>query len=342
MKSIRFNLFLFLFILLLSACEKTLVGPVAPNNSEENFEKLWQEYDRLYGSFRVKNINWDALYAQYRPLVKPTTSDAELMTIMTNLLRPLDDNHVFLRPLRSTGLKPFNGGLLGRQKFEDYDKAVAQAYLTDKKTYGNAIIYGKLRPDIGYINLLHFDNNFNFYTKALDDILNELEATKGIVVEMRENDGGEDRVSQYIANRFASEKHLSFTSRLRNGPKHSDFAAPLKFYTEPAGHYQFTKPVVVLTRRAVFSAGETFVLAMKQNKNVTLVGDSTGGGIPDAMRRELPNGWVFRVPIADVRGPKGESYEGIGIAPDVLIKNKKTDLAAGKDEALETAISLID
>ena len=341
MKTIRIYIFLFFAILAFPACEKVLIGPVAPNTPEENFEKLWQEYDRMYGSFEVKYIDWNALYAQYRPMVKPTTTDAELFSIMVNLLRPLDDNHVFLRPLRTSGLKPFEGGILGRRKFEDYDKNVAQKYLTEKKTVGNAIIFGKLTSEIGYINLLHFSNDFNFYTKAMEDILDELKETKGIVIEMRENDGGEDRVSQYIANRFASEKNLSFTSRLRNGPKHTDFAAPLHFYTEPKGNYQYTKPVVVLTRRVTFSSGETFVLGMKQNKNVTLVGDSTGGGVPDAMRRELPNGWVFRVPIADVRGPKGESYEGIGIAPDILIKNQKLDLQAGKDAALEKAIELL-
>ncbi|PSR52761.1 peptidase S41 [Adhaeribacter arboris] len=326
----------------MAACEEALVGPPSPNNPEENFEKLWQEFDRLYGSFEVKQINWTAVYHQYRPQVKSTTTEAELYQIMVNMLTPLDDNHIFLRPLRSTGLPPFSGGILGRKTFTDFDKSVAEKYLIEKKTHGNAIVYGKLSASIGYINLLHFENDYFFYVKALEKILKELRDTKGIVIEMRENDGGEDRVSQYIANRFASEKHLSFTSRLRNGPKHSDFGPLLKFYTQPEGDFQFTKPVVVLTRRATFSAGETFVLAMKQNKNVTFVGDSTGGAVPDAMRRELPNGWVFRVPIADVRGPNGESYEGIGMAPTILIKNKKEELKAGKDAALEKAIELID
>jgi C-terminal processing protease CtpA/Prc len=261
---------------------------------------------------------------------------------MVALLTPLDDNHIFLRPMRNTNLPPFSGGILGRQKFEDFDKQVAEKYLTEKKVYSDAMVYGKLKNNIGYLNLLHFSNNFSHYTKAMDEVLDALKDTKGIIIEMRENDGGEDRVSQYIANRFASEKHLSFTSRLRNGPRHSDFGPKLEFYTQPAGKFQYTKPVVVLTRRATFSAGETFVLAMKQNKNVTLVGDSTGGALPDAMRRELPNGWVFRVPIADARGPLGESYEGIGIAPNNLVKNTKTELQAGRDKALEKAVLLLE
>ena len=73
---------IYLFLLIgLGACEKTLVGPAAPNNPEQNFEMLWQEYDRLSALIPVKNINWQALYNQYRPQVKPTTTDAELFKI---------------------------------------------------------------------------------------------------------------------------------------------------------------------------------------------------------------------------------------------------------------------
>ncbi len=83
--------------------------------------------------------------------------------------------------------------------------------------------------------------------------------------------------------------------------------------------------MVVLTQRATFSSGETFVLAMKRNKQVTTVGDSTGGAFSDAVKRELPNGWIYRVSIADVRAADGNNYESIGLAPDVLIQNRKED-----------------
>jgi carboxyl-terminal processing protease len=172
-------------------------------------------------------------------------------------------------------------------------------------------------------------------------VLGELKSAKGIVVEMRENDGGEDRVAQYIANRFASERHLSFTSRVRNGPQHTNFGSELHFYTEPQGSFQYTKPVILLQRRATFSSGETFVLAMQQNTNVITVGDSTGGGFSDAVRHELPNGWNIRVPIADVRAADDKSYESIGLAPNRLVKNTKQELASGRDKALEMALQLL-
>jgi hypothetical protein len=325
----------------LTACDKVLIGPERPNTPEQNFEYLWQTFDRLYGTFEVKHIDWQARHDEFRPQVTPATTDAELLAIMARMLDPLDDNHIFIRPLEGSGAPNYNGGILGRRAFDDYDKAVAARYLTQRHTYGNDMVYGWLTPEVGYLNLLAFDNNLDYYPKAMDTVLGELKGAKGIVVEMRENDGGEDRVAQYIANRFASERHLAFTSRVRNGPRHSDFGPELRFYTEPAGSFQYTKPVVLLQRRATFSSGETFVLAMKQNRNVLTVGDSTGGGFSDAVRHELPNGWNIRVPIADVRAADGRNYESIGLAPDFLVKNTRQELTAGRDRALEKAIQLL-
>ena len=326
---------------LLSACEKTLLGPQTPNDPEANFEALWHEFDRLYVTLETKNMDWNVLYTQYRLRVHAATTDRELLTVMGQMLDPLDDDHIYIRPLRERGLPYYEGGILGRQKFEDFDAKVTEAYLSEKKSYGNDIEYGWLTPEIGYLKLKSFDNNFKYYPEAMDKVLGELRDADGIVVELRDNGGGEDRVGQYIANRFASRRSLSFTSRLRNGPRHSDFGPILSFYTEPQGSFQFTKPVVVLIRRATFSAGETFVLAMQQNDNVITVGDSTGGAFSDAVKRELPNGWIYRVPIADVRAADGKNYESIGLAPEVLVQNRKEELASGQDKALETAIRLL-
>jgi len=218
---------------------------------------------------------------------------------------------------------------------------VAQSYLSKKIVYDRALEYGFYPGNIGYINLKSVDEDIVVYRKAMDVILEKLKDTKGIIIELRENDGGEDRVSQYIANRFATERHLSFSSSLRNGPKHTDFAEPILFYTRPEGSYQYTKPVVVLTNLNTFSAGETFVLAMLQNKTVTTVGGVTGGALSDAIKREMPNGWLYRLPVADVRDANGKNLEGIGIEPHIKVKNSKEDLKAGHDKVLEKALQIL-
>ncbi len=342
MKNLLPILFSISALMLSSGCEKELLGPEVPNTPEQNFEALWQEFDRMYGTFTVKGIDWQALYQQYRPQVSANTTEQELFLIITQLLDPLDDNHIYLRAPRSAGILDYSGGILGRSQQDDYSSSVLEQYLQTRYNYGKAFTWGWLTADIGYIHVHDLSYDYNYYPEAMDHILNALKDANALVVDVRENWGGEDRVSQYLANRFATTTSLSFTARLRNGPSHTDFGPELRFYTRPEGAFQYTKPVVLLTRRATFSAGETFVLAMRQNANVRVVGDTTGGALSDAVRRELPNGWVYRLPIADVRAADGKNYESIGIAPDVLVKNTKEELEAGRDNTLEVALGLLD
>src|SRR5690606_1788671 len=106
---------------------------------------------------------------------------------------------------------------------------------------------------------------------------------------------------------------------------------------EPTGGTRYTKPIVLLTSRWTGSAGETFTLAMDELPHVTLLGDHTSGGFSDNIARELPNGWFCFMSIGDYRAADGQSYEGIGVAPDIRLVNTKDDILAGRDRALEQA-----
>ena len=342
MSKISKQLFLaFTFVAVLGSCSKTLIGTEKSNTATSNFNVLWQDFDEHYAAFIPKKVDWQAQYLKHRMQVTDTMSNVSLYAVLTGLLDVLDDNHIYLRPLKETGLPWYSGGILGRTKVEDYDRRVAETYLKEKIVYNKALEYGFIEGNIGYINLRNEEEDISVYYKAMDVILEKLKNTKGIIIELRENDGGEDRVSQYIANRFATQKHLSFSSRLKNGPGHADFAAPLDFFTEPEGSFQYTRPVIILTNLNVFSSGETFVLAMLQNSNVEMVGGITGGALSDAVERELPNGWAYRLPIADVRDAHGKNLEGVGITPHVTVTNTREDLQSGRDKVMEKAIQLL-
>lgn len=318
-----------------------MLGEPKRNTPTENFQALWQDFDEHYGAFEPKKINWKATYHQFQPKIKDTMSNRTFFDVCSQMLDVLNDNHVYLRPTKETGLPWYNGGILGKTKVQDYNKQVALSYLSSHKKLNASIEYGTFPNNIGYIKLLAFDENIDTYHDAMDKVLTELKNSKGIIIELRENSGGEDRVAQYIANRFATQRKLSFTVSLRNGPKYTDFSDPIVFYTKPEGDFQYTKPVIVLTNLSTFSSGETFVLAMLQNSNVKIVGGVTGGALSDAVKRELPNGWLYRLPIADVRDASGRNLEGIGIEPHIAVKSTKQELESGHDKVVEKALELL-
>jgi hypothetical protein len=145
----------------------------------------------------------------------------------------------------------------------------------------------------------------------------------------------------------AGERHHDRRRALRD-PQRDDHRAEGRARAAPharrlvrLGRLAYDGPIVVLQNRGLFSAAETFVLAMRTRPDVTFVGDSTGGGSGNPIPRELPNRWVLWVSRWQVTTPGGSWYEGIGLAPDVLESVSEQDLARARDPILERAIELL-
>ena len=98
---------------------------------------------------------------------------------------------------------------------------------------------------------------------------------------------------------------------------------------------------MVLTDRYTISAVERSVMAFKTLPNVTLVGDTTNGAHGTMIGRELANGWYYSLVPQKVELFNGNSYEGIGLAPDIFVKNMPDEILLGTDRVLETAIEAL-
>jgi carboxyl-terminal processing protease len=98
----------------------------------------------------------------------------------------------------------------------------------------------------------------------------------------------------------------------------------------------------VLTDRYTISAGERSVMAFKTLPNVTLMGDTTNGAHGTMIGRELANGWFYSLVPQKVELFDGKSYEGIGLAPDIPVKNQLSEIESGTDKILQTAIEIFE
>jgi len=330
---------LLIFACICLGCKGKLVDPDPANTPESNFQILWQEFDKLYAFFEYKNIDWDSVYTVYHPQVTPQTSDRQLFSTLSSMLSILKDGHVTLDT-------PF-----GFYNYQDWWKThpvnykqslIENGYLKNgfEVVGGGNIMFGRLNSELGYIHISKFwgekDWVFDF-----DIALESLRNCKGLVVDVRGNGGGQTKDSDYIASRFVPKKTLYAYVKWRNGPNHNDFTAPEALYVEPADKWQYQNPVVLLTNRQCFSTTEAFILSMRILPNVTVVGDTTGGGSGNPIRRELPNGWIYQVPRWILFTPDMKPFEGIGLIPDISVNMKAEDFISGKDTILETAMSLL-
>jgi len=334
---------LILFGLLLFSCDKVLLDEELPDNPVANFESLWKEFDDKYGLFAVKQIDWDSVYAVYRPQIDQAHSSTELYNVLKEMLARLNDSHVALLPTKGSGLPFYQSGALGKlDSMADFSLDVVKAnYLHDSKFADPFFMYGLLDNNIGYIHIEGFSDLPKFLEDPMNEVLSALENTDGLIIDVRGGYGGEDLAGQYIAGRFARERKVYMKTRVKSGPGENDFTSFQTWEIEPEGGFQYQKPIVVLTHRFTISARETFCLAMKTLPQMTFIGDTTAGAFSNQINRELPNGWGYSLSIGEWIDAENISHEGIGLVPDILVKNQKSDLLNGQDEALETAIQAL-
>ncbi len=321
------------------------------NDPEKNFEYLWKTFDERYGIFLPKRVDWDLLYKVYRPKVTSNSTDDELFEIISDMLGHLNDLHVRLDskdPARSFRSGASMEELIKRfgsfENFLDFfhTRPVHKKYIKGDlvERHDNIFAYGWLDDDIGYFHFNKF-NGIEESSKTIDEIVEYFKSARALVIDVRRNGGGDDRIGKAIADRFADKRRLYMITQMRNGPKHDDFDKPHYWYVEPGGPVQFTKPVILLIDEFSASAAENFALAMRVLPHATLVGDITAGCFADADALTLPNGWYFSVSINLFVDHSGFCWEGIGIPPDIRIVNTDEDVENGRDRVLECAMDLI-
>ncbi|HST60703.1 MAG TPA: S41 family peptidase, partial [Longimicrobium sp.] len=89
------------------------------------------------------------------------------------------------------------------------------------------------------------------------------------------------------------------------------------------------------------STSEFFAGGMQALGRARIFGvPSAGQALPSLMPR-LPNGDVLLHAVADFVGPDGEQWEGAGVIPDAVTPPARRALLAGRDPALESAVTWI-
>jgi C-terminal processing protease CtpA/Prc len=130
---------------------------------------------------------------------------------------------------------------------------------------------------------------------------------------------------------------------VKTGPGHNEFGELRPVSIEPrSGIIPYSKEIVFLTNRFTASGGEYMTQLFKNLPNSTHIGDTTMGAFGEITSiAELPNGWTFMYPCTLTTFPEGGSPEGIGLIPDILVENTKSEIESGKDNALEYAIEFL-
>ena len=219
-----------------------------------------------------------------------------------------------------------------------------------KKMDASVFDFSLLEGNVGLLKINTFrDNYYNRqFRDQFDKIYGEILQTDALVIDIRNNNGGNSGNGDYILGHLTGEPFATggkmgsrmyipyFASRGRKEQWYED-----EEYTAPsiAGKRIYEKPVVILVSGGTISAAENFCAAFRGMKRGLLIGVPTAGSSGNPITQPLIKG------IADVRiCPEtwfeldGKEFIGIGIIPDIRIRDTFNDFLTGRDAVLEEGL----
>lgn len=213
------------------------------------------------------------------------------------------------------------------KQFGDFEIAeiVANYYLKEDLTKDTWLMkWGKMENNVGYIQIksmflyanlnlndslvkangfvptymdaldrLNYDQQISEevagVSKLMDVIMQDLEETRHIIIDVRFNGGGQDAVALEILRRFNTDRKQIALKKARHN---NGYTTKTPIYLE-AAKSPYTKPVYLLTSQQSASATDMLALSSMELKNLKRIGSHTNGAISDALQKTLPNGWHY-------------------------------------------------
>jgi C-terminal processing protease CtpA/Prc len=233
------------------------------------------------------------------------------------------------------------------KKYGDFEIAdiVADCYLKEDLTKDSWLMkWGKMENNVGYIQIkamyLYADLNLNdslvkangFVTtymeafdhlnhqqqiseevagisKLMDVIMQDLEETRHIIIDVRFNGGGQDVVALEILRRFNSDRKQIALKKARHN---NGYTIKTPIYLESSKN-PYIKHVYLLTSQQSASATDMLALSSMELNNLKRIGSHTNGALSDALQKTLPNGWHYSLSNEVYTDNNDICYENIGV-----------------------------
>ncbi|MGD8374938.1 MAG: S41 family peptidase, partial [Acidobacteriota bacterium] len=183
----------------------------------------------------------------------------------------------------------------------------------------------RLEHNIGYLELTGFQEAARARETAVA-AMNFLANADALVIDLRQNGGGDPSMIQLLASYFFAEPVWLNSFYIRETDETRQFWTQ----AQVAGKRLADTPLFVLTSPYTFSAAEEFAYDLKNLDRAVVIGETTGGGAhPNRIEIFSELGVAVSVPFGRAINPvTGTNWEGTGVEPDVAC-------AAG--EALDVA-----
>lgn len=179
--------------------------------------------------------------------------------------------------------------------------------------------------DYGYIGI---NTMADGVVEDFDEALVTMKDKEGIILDLRNNGGGNSLNGDNIFRRFIQEK-----TRIWQGRS-----------IKPFETLSYSGDIIALVGPQTFSAAESFAFNLYDSGRATIIGETTrgdSGGGPTSFRTE--GGIYFRMPTRGLDySASGLPMEGFGLVPHIRVVESYHDFLNGEDRIVEKAIRMLE
>jgi len=317
----------------------TEVEPVNTADPLALFNRVHADVDAKFSFFDRANTDWSAIRSVYRDSVRSAGARRDADRAIGRMVQRLGDYHaVMITPNGSYSALP-----IPYPHHFDPNTVQGRYLVSSAGTPSRRIRYGRIAAshgtEVGYIAIPDFGGAG--WGAEIEDALTALVGVRAIIVDIRDNGGGDEGIARNVASRFYDRSRTYRISQFRTGAARSDFGSPMLVSLDPAGARRFAGPVALITNRFNGSSAEDFICMMRVLPQVTTVGDTTIGNGSNPLRIEYGNGYALLVPQSRQATPDGFIYQYVGLSPRVPVRWTAADSVGGRDPYLDAALQVL-
>lgn len=292
------------------------------------FAKLRELIQTRY-AYRERVVeDWSARFEQASARVTNARTDRAFAVAVRDLLAAAADQHVSVR--------------YGDKVYAPYQPLVEPLYRTfavrrtfELQRVSDRVFRGQTEDGIGYLLITGWQEDVD--VERLLGAVAEMAAMKALILDVRPNTGGDERLAQRVASWFVEGEKVYAKHRTIGADGQLGDAVAR---TVVGSDERFDRPTALLVGPRVMSSCEAFVLMMKQADDVQVIGQKTRGSSGNPVEHDLGNRVHVKLPSWQALRPDGSCFEGEGIAPDVFVPCTSRDLETS-EPTLEKALELL-
>lgn len=242
---------------------------------------------------------------------------------------------------------------------KEFYPPVKEIQLLDFKWYDNQLAYVA-------INSFKDPEIIELFLEKLPELMK----AKGLIIDLRQNQGGNTRngtgILQYLTNdtilygsrsltrnhipsfkawgRFANPSDTSAWAKKSLLMSQDRFYYPFDYYptTFKSNNQKISIPMVLLIGHKTFSAAEDFLIYADNQKHIIKIGENSHGSTGEPLMFELPGGGFALVCTIKSTFHDGREFVGFGIEPDIEVKPTLNDFIQNNDPVLNRALNYLE